>query len=331
MLPEIKTLSDSVLTEKTEFLIRKEREITLELLHHLREVNRRKLFGGHGSLHAYLVAQGYEGGSAQRRIDAMRLLTVFPEAEEKIVNGELSFTVAAQVQTFFRQEEKIQPLALEERKEVLDSLIGKSSREVERELLRRSAQPETHFHEKVRVKSETHSEMKVLVTDEVLQDLEALKGLLAHKHPHLSYGELLGVIAKIALEKLNPAREPRRRSKDNAGKPSKKHELPALEASSSQPALPALEASPLPETHRTRKTPRAALKRAVYQRDGAACAHIDPKTGKRCGSRYFLELHHLKSWAKGGPNTLENLSVRCRSHNQRYAIEEFGFRNPNVA
>lgn len=318
----IQTLSDPVLIEKIETLIKTEREVTLALLHHLREMDRRKLFGSHGSLFSYLRAQGYDGGSAQRRIDAMRLLTDFPEVEEKIACGELNLTVAAQAETFFRQEAKAleQPLAREERREVLESLFGKSTREVERELLRRSAQPEVHFQEKVKAASETHSEMKMLVTDEVVQDLETLKGLLSHKYPHLSYGELVGVIAKIALEKLNPAREPKRR-----GKAPK--ELPAPEVLTPKVAtkLPALEVTAL--APRKRMTLRAKVKRTVYQRDGSACDHRDPKTGERCGSRYFLELHHVKPWALGGTDSIENLVVRCRNHNQRYAYEDFGVRS----
>lgn len=305
----IQNLSDSALTARTESLIKEERKVTLTLLHHLREMNRRKFFGGKGSLFAYLNERGYDGGAAQRRIDAMRLLTDFPETEKKILNGELNLTVASQVQTFFRQEEKAleQPLARDEKREILESLLGKPTRAVQRELVSRSSKPEVHFKEKVRASSTTHSEMKLLVTDDVLEDLETLKGLLAHKHPHLSYGELLGVIAKIALEKLNPAREPKRR---------RKAALPAPEVVSPR--------------RKKRISPRARVKRAVYQRDGLCCAHIDPKTGERCNSRYFLELHHIKPWALGGEDTAENLTVRCRNHNQRHAIEE-GLINPHTS
>jgi len=72
--------------------------------------------------------------------------------------------------------------------------------------------------------------------------------------------------------------------------------------------------------------PRAiplALRRAVWERDDGRCAWTSPD-GRRCGSRWKLELDHIDAAALGGPPTLENLRVACRPHNVFHAEETFG-------
>jgi hypothetical protein len=41
----------------------------------------------------------------------------------------------------------------------------------------------------------------------------------------------------------------------------------------------------------------------------------------------FLEFHHVGAHAHGGPATVENISLRCRRHNQYEAELVFGPRN----
>ena len=68
---------------------------------------------------------------------------------------------------------------------------------------------------------------------------------------------------------------------------------------------------------RTRHIP-AAVRRAVWQRDGGACAFVDGG-GRRCGSSRFLEFHHLRNWARGASHEPDEIELRCRSHNQHQA------------
>jgi hypothetical protein len=46
--------------------------------------------------------------------------------------------------------------------------------------------------------------------------------------------------------------------------------------------------------------------------------------GTRCGSRRRLELQHLVPFARGGASTVENLSLRCTTHNLYHAELDFG-------
>jgi len=72
----------------------------------------------------------------------------------------------------------------------------------------------------------------------------------------------------------------------------------------------------------SRETPRH-LKRAVWRRDGGQCAFVS-RDGHRCGERTFLEFHHIQPYALGGHATVENISLRCRRHNQHEAELVFG-------
>ena len=74
---------------------------------------------------------------------------------------------------------------------------------------------------------------------------------------------------------------------------------------------------------RSRHIP-ARIRRAVFKRDGLACTYHDPISGRRCGSQFALELDHRIPFAKGGPHSAENLTARCRAHNQWAAQQIFG-------
>jgi 5-methylcytosine-specific restriction endonuclease McrA len=67
----------------------------------------------------------------------------------------------------------------------------------------------------------------------------------------------------------------------------------------------------------------SAVKREVWRRDDGQCAFVSGDR-RRCSERSFLELHHVRAYAKGGPATVENIALRCRRHNQYEAELEFG-------
>jgi hypothetical protein len=85
-----------------------------------------------------------------------------------------------------------------------------------------------------------------------------------------------------------------------------------------------------PGTDRELRTPvipsrdvRRRVKRAAWKRDGGQCAFVS-KGGHRCTERTFLEFHHIVPYARGGFATVENIALRCRSHNQYEADLVFG-------
>jgi len=66
----------------------------------------------------------------------------------------------------------------------------------------------------------------------------------------------------------------------------------------------------------------AAVRRAVWQRDGGRCGFIG-RSG-RCPETACLEFHHVAPYAAGGTATVDNVQLRCRAHNQYEARLFFG-------
>jgi hypothetical protein len=73
----------------------------------------------------------------------------------------------------------------------------------------------------------------------------------------------------------------------------------------------------------------AAVRRQVIQRDGLRCTFVDAQ-GRRCEETRFLELHHCLPWSLSGPNTSDNLTLRCRCHNGYAAMLDFGDIRPET-
>jgi hypothetical protein len=74
--------------------------------------------------------------------------------------------------------------------------------------------------------------------------------------------------------------------------------------------------------HRTRHIP-AAVKRAVYERDGGRCRFVDER-GRRCSAREGLEYHHRHPFGHGGNHSVEWVSLLCRVHNLHLAEIDYG-------
>ena len=55
----------------------------------------------------------------------------------------------------------------------------------------------------------------------------------------------------------------------------------------------------------------AAVRREVWRRDSGCCTYVDRHTGRRCGSRFFLEIDHIVPVARGGGAEPANLRLRC--------------------
>jgi hypothetical protein len=73
----------------------------------------------------------------------------------------------------------------------------------------------------------------------------------------------------------------------------------------------------------------AHVARAVWERDGNRCAFVG--TVGRCKETRYLELHHRRPYGHQGPPTVENISIRCRTHNVYESELTYGpFRNPSA-
>ncbi len=76
-MQNLRNLTDSDLFSKTQSLAQEERKLILAVLHHIKEVGRRRLHAqrGFNTLFDYLVrGLHYSEGAAARRLGAMKLL-----------------------------------------------------------------------------------------------------------------------------------------------------------------------------------------------------------------------------------------------------------------
>ena len=107
--PPLHSLSSKLLIENTQRLVAEERRITLQLISHLEEIQRRRLYSelGYTSLWDFTTrCLGLSEGAAQRRIQAMRLAREVPEAKTVLEEGSLSLSNAAKLQSFNQAEKK---------------------------------------------------------------------------------------------------------------------------------------------------------------------------------------------------------------------------------
>ena len=93
----------------------------------------------------------------------------------------------------------------------------------------------------------------------------------------------------------------------------RKGALPPARPRNTAPTIPATSPRAIP----------ASVRRTVWARDAGCCTFTAPD-GTRCGSRWKLELDHVVPAALGGPPTIDNLRLRCRTHNLLHAEAIFG-------
>lgn len=195
---DLRHLTDDCLLQETKKLVRRERECTTILLHHLREIERRKLFSDLSctSLFDYCTRiLGYSEGSAQRRILAARLLNELPELDVKIESGSLSLINIASAASFFKQESIRAP---EMKIRVLGQLENLSKSNCERKLLELSGKPLSAREDKRWVSAET-MKVSMLLSGETVQRLEEVRNFVGR---NVSNEKLISLMARITIERL---------------------------------------------------------------------------------------------------------------------------------
>lgn len=277
----LRHLTDKVLLADTKRLAGKEREITLQILHHLKEIERRRLYSelGFNSIFDYAIIElGYSNGSASRRIQAARSLKELPSLERKVLTGELNLSNIASAGTLFRNENIEKP---EEKKAILKELEGKTSREGEKILLGFQSHPEIP-KEKVKQTTSEITTVKFNFSQATMKEFSELKNLLAHHR--LNNDELFLKIFKTAKNSIL----------------NEKFHLNSK--SSPAPVSPGVNRRYIP----------AGVKKAVFERDNGKC--------KKCGSSRLLQYDHIIPFSQGGTTTAENLRLLCFGCNQRSGI-----------
>ena len=306
----LNSLTDIELLNLIKEKAKHERSLTLEVINLIREVEKRRLYLhlNFGSLFEYVTKElGFEESAANRRISASRLIRDFPETESAIRDGSLSLSNIVQAQVFIRREEKLkaQKLHRDEKKKVIDLVKNRSARSAKKILLKLSPE-QVVLKETLRQVAPEHVEVKVILNETVISDLEKLRKLLSHKNPNMTYAELIGELATMALKRLDPElKVSRKKSTQNEKTKTPTSAVEQVEPSNSRYIS-------------------QEVKSFVWKRDKGQCVFKESANHLLCGSKYQLEYHHEIPFANGGHSTIENIKLHCKRHNIYRAIGDFG-------
>lgn len=284
------------LLDRTRHLVQEELRIGLEVLTHLREIERRRLYLelGHSSLFVFCLRElGYSESQAQLRIDAMRAIRETPEIEAKLRTGELNVTAVVKVQRFLRQEKKMRAknYSLSDRAKLFSETSGKSVREVEQALVALSPSSAVPT-EKAQLVTNELMELRMAVSRQAYERLLRLQQLHSHrlKNPQ-SLSELVELIAEDATRSAD--------KKLNGTNPKPDQTI-----------------APISIKVRSRRIP-ASVRREVWRRDQGRCSFRSDDDKRRCDSRSYLQIDHVTPFSQGGRSDQPgNLRLLCGAHNR---------------
>src|SRR5574341_490448 len=324
------SLDSRTLARRLGELASDERRVQVDFLLHLDEFDRRRAWAelGYGSLWTYcLEVLHLREGSAGRRIAAMKVLRRFPKLAAALRDGRLCLTTLAllgQVLTEENAGELVARAAFRTTAEVDHLVASVKPRPAPREGIRklpeptapspseepaedrdseRGPPPEAPFalsedprprSAELRAVSESLWSLRVTIGRACKEDLETLRMLLSHKVPKGDLAAVLHEAIRCGIEKHGKR---------------KGAVSPARKVKATSPKDP----TAIP----------AEVRRQVWERDQGRCAWVG-SDGKRCNSRWQLELDHVDPAARGGPATLANLRLACRAHNLLHAEEVYG-------
>jgi hypothetical protein len=340
------TLDSPALARRLADLAGDERRVQVDFLLHLDEFDRRRAYleEGYGSLWEYCLGPLHlREGAAGRRIGAMRILRRFPALEPALRDGRLCLTTVSllgQVLTSENLADLVDRAAYRTKVEVERIVVTVKPRPAPVDGVRRlAARPELLTSStpepaaalplappapaepapvpssaptpaavpvaapprppEVRPVAEDRWSLRMTLDATTREELETLKALLSHKIPDGDLAAVLREAIRCGIEAHGKRRGATPPTTNGAPKPS------------SDPSY-------IP----------AAVRRAVWLRDGGRCTFVGPD-GHRCDSRWQLQFDHVDPVALGGVATAENLRLRCRPHNLLEAERVFGREHMN--
>jgi hypothetical protein len=344
-------LSDRDLLARLEALAGKEREVSAELVAHLAALDTRpSLYAaqGYGSLFSYCTqALRLSEDAACNRIEAARACRRFPLILELLASGSLTLTSVRLLGRHLTAEnhQSVLAKARDRRRHEIEVLVAELAPRPEIPSAVRklpcptatpppsgagprpamtsvpsaagpaiapspSALPATP-RPIVQAWAPERYRVQFTIGQEAHEKLRRLQALLRREIPNGDPGAIFDRALTVLLEKVEKTKLAA------AAKPRPDRPIrPGTDKEVRKPGLP------------SRHVPRE-VKRAVWRRDVGQCAFVSP-TGRRCTERTFLEFHHIQPYAKQGPATVTNISLRCWRHNQYEAELIFGPHGPIV-
>jgi len=344
-------LSDQDLLARIAALAGKEREACVELVAHLAELDTRaSLYAAHGygTLFNYCrEALGLSEDAACNRIGAARACRRFPVILDALASGALSLTSVRMLNPH---------LTPENHQAVLARASGRSRREIEALVAELAPRPDVPSSVRklpgvtpaaptllsvtapssstetqptigmaldsaapmsapaalpatrrpiIETTSPQRYRVQFTIGPESHDKLRRLQALLRREIPNGDPGAIFDRAIALLLERVE---------KQKLGAATKPLVPRAIRPGADSPAS----SGPLASRHTA-----SHIRRSAWRDDGGQCAFVS-KDGRRCTERAFLEFHHIRPYALGGPTSVDNISLRCRRHNQYEAELVFG-------
>lgn len=327
-------LSDHDLLRRVAELAGRERQAAAELIGHLAELDRRKLYReqGYGSLFSYCTEALHLSEHATfNRIEAARASRSFPVILDRLADGAVNLSTVRLLAPHLTPGNHVRLLA---------EAAGRSKREVEAIVARLAPQPAVPGSVRKLPAPATPravpAEALAVAAGAGAAPLPSGPPVRPPSCPPMPTQRLVAPLApdryRILFTVSRETREKLRHVQDLL-----RREIPdgdlgaifdrALTLLMEDVARRKLAAARNPRPHRaahpgSRHVP-AEVKRKVWLRDHGQCAFVSP-AGRRCRQRAFLEFHHIDPYALGGATSVANVSLRCREHNVHEAVLAFG-------
>jgi len=307
---QLKSISDKDLLHRLSDLLQESRRIESELVSHIGEVDERRLFLGAACSSMFVFCTTVlhlSEAEAYLRITVARASRMHPMLLEMLGDGRLHLSGIV----------KLLPHLTEANREtLLTRAAGKTKRQIQElvaEISPKADVPSTmrklpERREKtppipapqlgpvsppssgpaappvLQPLAPERYKVVSMASAELHDKLERLGALMRSSVPD---GDIASIIEEAVTEKLARL-ESKRFGKTNAPRKS----LDETDTSASSRYIP------------------AAVKRAVYERDGGQCTFKD-RNGRRCTNRDGLEFHHKLPYGRGGNHSVDNIALLC--------------------
>lgn len=337
--PMISSLSDDQLLSNLKALACVERQATAQLIAVLAELDRRKLYLGQGfsSLFTYCTeALHLSEHAAYGRIEAVRAAHRFPIVLDLLSDGAVTLTTICLLAPL---------LTAENHAALLAAARHKSRREVEHLVAMTRPKPDAPTLVRKLPSPRARTTTAAPTVDVRPPSAPPLEVESEPESPQTILGPLpmrpavpVPTVTPLAPERYKIQFTASREAHDKLRRAQSllRHVIPngdpaAVFERALDALLAALDRTKLAVTERPRPSKEsapgsrhipAAVRREVWQRDGARCGFVG--AAGRCTERGFLELHHAVPFAKGGEATTANIELRCRAHNAYEAEVSFG-------
>lgn len=320
-------------------LAKKERELLHSTLETIREIDSRRMYleMGYSSLFDYLTqAVGYSNASAQRRIDAARLLAEIPQLGAKLQSGELKLNQISMVQKAARDVAKSrhQKVTSEVKIALLDAISRQTVQQTQKEIASFFDIPVETFTRQT-VQADESVRVEITLSKESFEKLQRAQALISGAVPDKDVARFIEYVSekiiqkKTSVKNVTSKQKMKSSAKERPRIVNSKQNCLSLSGQKGQNQKEQMETATNQKSSEKRRTFLSnAFSLPMWKRQAhskqTCCQFKDPITGKVCGSNRFLQVDHKRPRWANGTNEPENLQILCVGHNALKYRKESG-------